>query len=471
MMKSYAATFLICATLAGNAGAQKRMLVEVSPLIGDTLDAHEEILLKIFPGLDGFQSAVFYQDPRNATVEAEILIEDKFGSRVKLLKVGTLSFLRQTIESRADVNFRDKVNAMGPVKPTSLQSTDISSITQKLDLGRDESKDKTIIVSNRVGEEIAESEREYFRLFPIMKDFHKLVFYLTPEGTYYGRFTILTPGGAQFDSLRLMTRNYLSMLSEQIDNYEEFIAGRYVMGSSRPTLHILGGLSLARPEERVESAKSTVSDILPLDYTSKIGSEESTMFAFGVSASWFSPDFSGLKPAYQAIEDFYRQQGFAVSHHEPNVDLSFMYSYTLRLRLAPYTVVIEAGRNFKNEPTFKSLSVTGLYHLDGYEDTPLRPFIGLGVGRYYFKVVQPYRNLIGPPESYRYLDDITSEGTPVGYSLLAGVGSAKSSQSSIEFWTQYVFMQELQATSRNNETAKLNLSSFIIGIQVVVDLF
>lgn len=453
--------------------AQPRSLIMVSPLIGDTLDADEESVLRLFPNASGFKGAVFYLRD-SGTIEAEIFLESDNGSKIRVMNVGMLKFLRERIESRSDQTMRDKAAQESSVRRVQVSTTgETQSKPQKVQLDRDISQDKVVVVSDRVGEEISVSERNSFRLFQTIKGFNRAIFYLTPETTYYARMEVISRNGFVRDTVIEYSLAYLMMLSEQVDNFEELMSARpYKMGTRKPSLHTEGGTHLALQAKTATSnvvLKKAPSDFLPLAaHMPEIDLNSYPTIGAGAGIAWFSPDFGGLTAAYMAIEDFYRNQGYNVPRHSAKMDLGHLYWYSLEVGISPeYSAVVEAARTSGDGPVFKMISIFGLYRPQKSERFPFWWYLGLGITRQYFKVVERYVNLISPPQNYKYLDDIISEGAGMGYILEAGIDMRLKSVASIKASLRYLFAQDITAATRDEQTAKVNLSTAIVGIQVM----
>lgn len=453
--------------------AQPRSFIAVSPLIGDTLDVDEESVLRLFPNASGFKGAVFYLRD-GGTVEAEVFIESDNGSKIRVMSVGRLKFLQERIESSADQAMREKVAKDSTVRRSQFSTADkMQSKPQKIQLDRDVSTDKVVVLSERVGEEISLSERNSFRLFQTIKGFHRAIFYQTPETTYYARMEVNSRNDFVKDTVIEYSLAYLMMLSEQVDNFEELmIARQYKMGTRKPSLHAQGGTPLAlqaKTETSNVALKKAPSDFLPLAANAPdIDLCSYPAFGTGGGIAWYSPDFGGLTAAYAAIEDFYRNQGYNVPHHEAKVSLGHLYWYSLEVGMSPeYSAVVEAARTSEDGPVFKMISLFGLYRPQKNERLPFWWYLGLGITRQYFKVVERYGNLISPLQNYKYLDDIISEGAGMGYILEAGIDIRLKSMASIKASFRYLFTQDITAAARDGQTTKVNLSAPMVGVQVM----
>jgi len=453
--------------------AQTRSLITVSPLIGDTLDVDEESVLHLFLNVSGFKGAVFYLR-ESGTIEVEVFIQSDNGSKIRVMNVGRLKFLQERIESRADQTMREKAAQDSTLRRTQVaKANEIQNKPQKIQLDRDVSKDRLVVLSDRVGEEISLSERNGFRLFQTIKGFHRAIFYQTPETAYYARIEVISGNGFARDTMVEYSLAYLLMLSEQVDNFEELMSARqYRMGTNKPSLHVAGGVPLVLHANMGTSnlgSKKVQSDFLALaENAPDIDLNTYPAFGAGAGIAWFSPDFGGLTAAYTALEDFYRNQGYNVPRHAAKVDLGHLYWYSLEVAISPeYSAVVEAARTSGDVPVFKMISLLGLYRPQKSERFPSWWYLGLGITRQYFKVVERYGNLISPPQNYKYLDDIISEGAGMGYILEAGIDIRLKSVASIKASLRYLFAQDITAATRDGQTARVNLSTPMAGAQVM----
>jgi opacity protein-like surface antigen len=333
-----------------------------------------------------------------------------------------------------------------------------------------QASDKVVILSPRVGAVIDASERDHFRLFPQIKGFARAVVCESPQKTYYARIAFAEPDGEAKDTTVQLEKDYLLTLAEQIDHFEDLEKGVYQMGQQPATLKVV------EPQTRVGTKPPELqSDILP--FASKAEGLELESFpqvGFGVGLSSYSPDLSGVRDAFTAIEDKYRKQGYSITHHNESLDVGTHFSYNLRIRLSQhFGLIVAAGKSTEGTVTTKIVSASGLYSFRFRDVSWLRPYIGLGICHSQFSTEVHYnsRDRISPVSSYgsyAYLDALSADGGNTGFALLGGVELAPQGSVAIEGYLSYLGIGKLQTTVDNTDQAAVNLSSLIAGARIMI---
>jgi opacity protein-like surface antigen len=314
-----------------------------------------------------------------------------------------------------------------------------------------------------VGSVIDAGERERYGLFQGIKGFDRAVFLQTPEKTYYAKIMFVGPDRARRDTTIRYSEDSLLVLAEQIDHFEDLEKGTYQMGQQPATLKVVD-----RQGQVVEQQP----DLLP--FAARAGEFEPESYpewGFVVGLSTYSPDFSGLNAAFGAIEDKYRNQGYSVAHHTVNFDPSPCLWFNVEIRLSrAFALLLEAGTttfrgdigsSHNDQPNYaslKALSASVLYHFAPFETTWLRPYVGAGLGQYYFKVAQRYDN--AAPSQYLV---ISSEGGNTGFQAVAGVELSPRGAPSLSLYTKYLFIPTVETTTTAGVKANVDLSSMVAG--------
>jgi opacity protein-like surface antigen len=323
--------------------------------------------------------------------------------------------------------------------------------------------DKVVILSPRVGAAIDASERDRFRLFPQIEGFKQAVIYKTPNNTYYIVIISVTPDGNTKETTVGYRESDLLALAERIEHFEDLEKGIYHMGQQPATLGVA---------DRQGQAVMQQPDLLPFAaHAGEFELESYPNWGFGIGLSTYSPDFSGLNAAFGAIEDKYRNQGYSVAHHTVNFDPSPCLWLNVKIRLSrTFALLLEAGTttfrrdigsSVDDQPdyaSFKALSASVLYHFRLSETTWLRPYVGAGLGQYYFKVAHRYENVV--PNQYLV---ISSQGGNTGFQAVAGVELSPREGPSLSLYAKYLFIPTVETTTAAGVKANVDLSSIVGG--------
>jgi hypothetical protein len=94
---------------------------------------------------------------------------------------------------------------------------------------------EVVILNPKVGEVIDSTEREYYGLFRVVKNFSSATIVQLPNGKFEAR--TITSSGQEMTSME-MPEAMVYLLAERIEYYEELKEGAYVMGAHRPAIRI-----------------------------------------------------------------------------------------------------------------------------------------------------------------------------------------------------------------------------------------
>jgi opacity protein-like surface antigen len=326
---------------------------------------------------------------------------------------------------------------------------------------------KVIIISPRVGADIDGQEREQFKLFQNIKNFSRAVFYLAPDSTYFCRIELETASGAR-DTILRSSKAYLLRLGELINHYEDFIAGNYRMGDDRTTLLDLSGKNVA--VDRILKNFHQWSDVLP--FAAKGDDREIEEFPnwdFGVGLSSYSPDFSHLNGAYSAIESRYRRPGFPIAHDNPDFSIPALVWYSIKIKFSfRSALLLETARNAGGDVGFTAVSASYLYYPDIFGKKWLRPYVGGGIGKYYFSGTVKHGEPVD--SSFQFLDEIKSEGGSNGIALLGGIELASPNGLALSISLNYLLAKDIETVLPEGVSAKVRLSSLVYGARLSFSL-
>ncbi len=340
---------------------------------------------------------------------------------------------------------------------------------------------KVVILSPRVGPTIDVTERKYFRLFQQIKDFDNATIYQTQGGDYFAHIVLKTPNGATSDTTIQYSLPFLLGRAEYIDHFEEIKSGKY-QWQYYTKLQVVGGQDISwaeimakMPGARQEFVK--VSDLLPFaNNEAYIKQESFPQFGFGVDLSTYSSDFGELTPAFTAIENKYRQQGYTIDHYHHDFDLSPLLWYNLQIRFSIHLdLLLEAGTNLRNNDnsSFKAVSAVMLYCFKPVKKTLIRPYIGADLGSYHFKMEQKYGNPISrvyPDGSYSYLDVISATGGSTGVSTMAGIEFTIHRGLGLSFYGNYLLIPSVTTSSAAGDKITVKMSSLVAGVRIYLYL-
>jgi hypothetical protein len=322
-----------------------------------------------------------------------------------------------------------------------------------------------IIISPRVGAEIDVQEREQFKLFQNIKNFSRAVFYFVPDSTYFCRVDLQTASGAS-DTMLRCSKGYLLRLGEWINHYEAFVAGEYKMGDSRTTLRVIGGNEIT--DDRIihgkgQAGKFSWKDFLPFGSAAdSLDNEEYPNWDFGVGLSSYSPDFSGLNGAYSAIESRYRRPGFPIARVNPDFSIPALVWYSIKIKFSSRSaLLLETARNAGGDVGFTAVSASYLYYPDIFEKKWLRPYVGGGIGKYYFSGTAKHGEPVD--SSYQFLDEIKSEGGSNGIALLGGIELGSPNGFALSISLNYLLVKDIEILLPEGVSATVRLSSLVYG--------
>jgi opacity protein-like surface antigen len=331
---------------------------------------------------------------------------------------------------------------------------------------------KLIIISPRVGSEIDGQERENFKLFQDFKDFTRAIFYLSPDSTYICLIEIPTATGAK-DTLIPCSKRYLLRLAEWINHYEAFVVGEHKMGDSRTTLQVIGGNEIA--DDRIIQGKGQTEkflwrDVLPFASTEDgQDSEEYPNWDFGVGLSSYAPDFNQLNGAYSAIESRYRRPNFPIARVDPDFRIPALVWYSIKVGFSfRSALLLETARNVGGDVGFTAVSASYLYYPDFFERKSVRPYVGGGIGKYYFSGTVRHGEPIDL--NSQFLDEIKSEGGSTGIALLGGCEFVPAQGFALSISLNYLFIPDIEALLPEGVSAKVRLSSLVYGARLSFSL-
>lgn len=351
---------------------------------------------------------------------------------------------------------------------------------------------KVVILSTRVGPEIDKSESNYFHLFKFINGFNRAVFYQTPQRTYFARIKLVGADSKMRDTTITYPQNLLLILSEKINHFEELVKGKYQMGQNPGVLQVVGGEEIAQDTTLEEVVRKTISaelanpfpesttaasrlpDILPLaPYTGKFKRESYPNWGFGIGASTYSPDFSKLEPAYTAIENKYRNQGYPMGHFCPNSELMRIFWYHMKIRFSRnFALLLETGSSVGGgDAGLKAVSASMLYQFRFVKTDWFRPYAGAGVSHTRFNLRPKYGNRISAyygHGSYAYLDAVKSEGGKMGFTLTGGIEFYIQGAPSLSLYGNYFMVPAVETSTLDGGKASVNLSSIAAGARISI---
>ncbi len=326
---------------------------------------------------------------------------------------------------------------------------------------------RIVIISPRVGIVIDRDERDKFYLFTRFNNFLRAVFYQSPDSGYTCRIELQHPHGVSDTSI-FYSDITLRTAAERINHFEDLMEGKYRMGTDPPEIQLYSGPEIPMT---ISSKKITVQrsrELLPFDSKDR---ESFPNVRIGAGISSYSPDFSGLNAAINAIEDRYRNPPFTVTHQDAGFDVSSLQWYSINVRISNrLAVFLETGLPLRGRDQFSAASLSLLYFY--YPDAPswIRPYFGAGIGKYHFSANLEY--FVPVDSDYTFLDEIKFNGGGTGYSLMNGVeiGSASKPGLNVTLFVNYLFVPELRKKLPEGVTGRVRLSSFLFGAQVYLRL-
>jgi hypothetical protein len=196
--------------------------------------------------------------------------------------------------------------------------------------------------------------------------------------------------------------------------------------------------------------------------------KENAFIGFGLGVAGYWPDTETLSTAFTAVENFYRDQGWAISGHA-GFNPTPLITYSLRIQLgSPIGIVVDAASSIADDKV-DALSGTLLVELVRDRGRSVRPYIGAGVTGLSFEFTREYKAQISPDEGsgYQTLDRITATGSEIGANFVGGI-QFEALHARFIFQAAYWWIPELSDDFGTGTTTTMNLSSFLIGIQLML---
>lgn len=328
--------------------------------------------------------------------------------------------------------------------------------------------DKVVILSPRVGARIDAAERERFHLFEQIKDFGGAAVFQTPQKSYYAKVVLIGADGKARDTTVQYQESYLLTLAEQIDHFEDLEKGIYRMGQQPETLKVVGPQA-----EVVTKPPGQQFDLLPF----ALKTDETPFGIFpqlgvGVGISTSAVDLGGIAPAFDAVEEKYRKQGYTINHHSLNLDPPMQLRYSLTLRLSrSFTLLVDAGKSLQTEVDLKTVSASALYYFRVFEQRWFRPYAGVGIVFSHFSLEKKYGDRISPVRSfgdYDYLESISAEGGNTGFMLAAGTDLVPSPSGAISVYLNYIASSTAEATVSGIQHASVKFGGLVAGARLSI---
>jgi len=344
---------------------------------------------------------------------------------------------------------------------------------------------RTVILSERVGPEIDDEEHKRFSLFPQIEGFYKATALRAADGRLFVRFDLIGPGNTTTQKMMPYPEATLLMLAEKINHFEELSDGKYVWGSDRATLTVVGGGSLtwndlAEQKRTSPGEPKSPPDLLPFwrnDPPEQAGSFPRLSFRAGVSTS--SIDVDGITQLITSAEDYFRSQGYSVRTTATELTFGPQTWVSLGLDFSPYLgLTIEAAKvSGGDDIESKTVAASVVYRppLSGFRT--FRPFIGVGVLSTSLSVghVYPHWDIVSPIDTtggYYYLSDISIDGKDSKTGGMVTVGIELSDQTVTPFGLQafirYLIVPPITVTSSLGETGEVRLAGFILGASLAL---
>jgi len=338
---------------------------------------------------------------------------------------------------------------------------------------------KIVILSERVGREVDAAEHERFRVFSQIKGFRKAVVLRAADGKYFVQFDVIGPGNTATQMVVEYSEATLFMIAEKINHFEEAVDGKYVWGSDRPTLDVVGGKSVTWKELEEKHAVSSGGlsqrpDLFPF-YANEPPEQPEPFprlsFRTGISTS--ASDFGGIQQLVTTVEDHYREQGYPVRESSVDPKLGPLLWFSLGLDLAPaFGLTLETSTALGGDCTMKTVAASVVYRPSFLGSNAFRPYVGAGVLSTFFSIEQVYL----------HSDRVSPVDSTDGYSVLAAIGvqgktrkggglvtigfewrEKVSASFAVQAFARYLLVPPMTVTSSYGETRDISLRGFVLG--------
>lgn len=365
---------------------------------------------------------------------------------------------------------------------------------------------RTVILSPKVGPTIERDERDHYILFQKIDGFLSATFFQIPPRSFFARVKYSSANSFVRDSVIAYAESFIFMLAEKINHFEELANGKYRIGTDPAKIEIViakdSSLQLLLAERTIPDDKPK-SNMQSLDVTSdshsNIASEQKYFIyddvlpfakdiqqqadetiwsmGFGFSYASYSPDYTGINIAFNAIEDKYPNSRSGIRSYNYAWNFSPTLSYQMKIwwkhSLALTLNVgssIEGGEVF-NDDYFYFNTVTAEVHysfkITGAES--IKPFVGFGMGKYSFEVkrIYSYWSLTAGDPPTTFLKENRSAGTKSGFNITTGCEILLDPYPSITLFANYISVPIIDATNAEGIKATMDLSSFSFGARVM----
>lgn len=329
---------------------------------------------------------------------------------------------------------------------------------------------EVVILSPKIGEAIDTSEREYYHIFPAVKNFISAVIVKLPNGKYEARFTTGSSTAQKLIFVE-MPEALIYSLAEKIDHYEEIEKGTYTFGTSPPLIQV--GTKIVKWEP--DTLKSTISyykpdpDLLPLAQVAPPFRISSYPYVgFGYSLTFSTNILEDFEKSFDAIETKYRSQGYSIPSHS-KLNGGEIHWLTCNLRISSHIELLCAfGKSTADGITLAQGDVLYRYTVPKSEQI-VDLFIGAGVASFELEVKRSYKARISPISSYgefTYLDDITVDAQCRGFHLIGGV-EFNFEFIGIALYGSYFRFPDISTTVNQGESVTANASGLLAGLRIV----
>ncbi len=327
---------------------------------------------------------------------------------------------------------------------------------------------RIVILSPRVGPKIDKAKSDYFRLFTKIENFESAEFRQITDSTYCAHIILKGKDGSERDSIINYDKMSVLIMVEKINHFEELAGGAYIMGTDPPKLRSVSDSQLNPTDRsrvsrqpatwnfipnRLPLAPDSIDERLIIDYPRS---------GFGIGASSYSTDFTGLQSICNVLEDTYNKKGRSIKHYETSFGSSALLWLNFKIEISnAFALSLEAGTQLSGDVDFKAASFSLLYTI---RDLPLSyfyPYVGVGIGHYRISTELHYGESIGNG----VLEGIYVDAANIGYNFTAGIETGTNVIWNI--YAGYLYVPVMNQTYTGIDT-KLDISSAVLGGRVTI---
>lgn len=328
---------------------------------------------------------------------------------------------------------------------------------------------KQVILSDKVGTVINESERKQYQLFPKIKGFTEARFYLDTNGSYFSNILFTNDDEIKKDTIIYYTEKNIIRFAEQIQFFDKIQNGNHNFGDITSTITAKDDMVFIVLKEEIGKQNRDI--LIHHRYYEfpklKHQSENNPDFGLGFSMAYTDIDFSPITSYVDYAENYLISQDFEVNKHDLSLQSSPVIIFNAYLNIYKgFGLSAEIGlRKISEYSDFHYSSLYLEYCFKLKKLDWLYPYITIGVTSCGYKISFHYNDY--RRGSSEYLEEIKSEGGAYGLIINCGVDMriidiTGKAFLALDVFGKYALMRQQESEYQGYKTT-LKLSNISIG--------